>query len=136
MTHCIARAIIAEPVVWRLRKRSGVRTGLVQKARKWEHGGCDEGDAEGIACRGVHRPVGDGDGDEALDSFSITEYQRYWNESERQAYRRQVEFRELWPEYETPNELAQSDRRPTCASAVEAKRDQSTTELMTVPVLG
>ena len=44
--------------------------------------------------------------DEGLDEFSITEYQRYWNESERQAYRRQVEFRELWPEYETPNELA------------------------------
>jgi hypothetical protein len=41
-----------------------------------------------------------------LDEFSITEYQRYWNESERQAYRLQHEFRELWPEYETPNELA------------------------------
>ena len=40
------------------------------------------------------------------DEFSITEYQRYWNESERRAYRLQVEFRELWPEYETPNELA------------------------------
>ena len=32
---------------------------------------------------------------EELDLFSITEYQRYWHESERQAYRRQVEFREL-----------------------------------------
>ena len=40
------------------------------------------------------------------DDFSITEYQRYWNESERQAYRVQKEFRELWPELETPNELA------------------------------
>jgi hypothetical protein len=44
--------------------------------------------------------------DEGLDSFSITEYQRYWNEGERQAYRVQSEFRELWPEFDTPNELA------------------------------
>jgi hypothetical protein len=43
--------------------------------------------------------------DEGVDQFSITEYQRYWNESERQAYRLQREFRELWPEFETPNEL-------------------------------
>jgi hypothetical protein len=39
--------------------------------------------------------------------YSITEYQRYWNENERQAYRLQKEFRALWPEFETPNELAQ-----------------------------
>lgn len=45
--------------------------------------------------------------EEGKDEYSITEYQRYWNESERQAYRVQVEFRELWPEFETPNELAQ-----------------------------
>jgi hypothetical protein len=44
--------------------------------------------------------------DEGLDEFSITEYERYWNEGERQTYRLQKEFRELWPEYETPNELA------------------------------
>jgi hypothetical protein len=44
---------------------------------------------------------------EGLDAFSITEYQRYWNENERKAYRLQKEFRELWPEYDTPNELAQ-----------------------------
>ena len=72
---------------------------------------------------------------EELDLFSITEYQRYWHESERQAYRRQVEFRDLWPEYETPNELA----RQIVAylrKRGEAKSDQSTTELMTVPVLG
>lgn len=43
---------------------------------------------------------------EGVDEFSITEYQRYWNEGERQAYRLQKEFRELWPEYENPNELA------------------------------
>jgi hypothetical protein len=44
--------------------------------------------------------------DEGVEEFSITEYQRYWNEGERQTYRLQHEFRELWPEYETPNEFA------------------------------
>jgi hypothetical protein len=43
---------------------------------------------------------------ERRDEFSITEYQRYWNENERKAYRLQSEFRELWPEYDTPNQLA------------------------------
>ena len=43
---------------------------------------------------------------EGVDEYSITEYQRYWNENERQAYRVQREFRELFPEFETPNELA------------------------------
>jgi hypothetical protein len=45
--------------------------------------------------------------EEGKEGYSITEYQRYWNESERQAYRVQNEFRELWPEFETPNELAE-----------------------------
>ena len=54
--------------------------------------------------------------EEGKESYSITEYQRYWNENERQAYRVQNEFRDLWPEFETPNELAaqivtQVDRR-------------------------
>jgi hypothetical protein len=44
--------------------------------------------------------------DEKVDSYSITEYQRYWHEGERQAYRLQAEFRELWPELDTPNDLA------------------------------
>ena len=44
--------------------------------------------------------------DEKADSYSITEYQRYWHEDERQAYRLQAEFRELWPELDTPNDLA------------------------------
>jgi hypothetical protein len=43
--------------------------------------------------------------DEGVDELSITEYQRYWNENERQAYRVQNEFRDLFEEYETPNEL-------------------------------
>jgi len=49
--------------------------------------------------------------DEGRDSYSITEYQRYWNEGERQTYRLQREFRELWPEYENPNELARQIAR-------------------------
>jgi hypothetical protein len=44
--------------------------------------------------------------DEGKDEFSITEYQRWWNEGERQTYRLQGEFRELWSELDTPNELA------------------------------
>jgi hypothetical protein len=44
--------------------------------------------------------------DEGAEQFSITEYERYWKEGERQTYRLQKEFRELWPEFETPNELA------------------------------
>lgn len=40
------------------------------------------------------------------EEFSITEYMRRWDEDERQAYRVQAEFRELWPEFRTPNELA------------------------------
>jgi hypothetical protein len=44
--------------------------------------------------------------DEGKDEFSITEYQRWWNEGERQTYRLQREFRELWPELETPDVLA------------------------------
>src|SRR5919204_1832339 len=43
---------------------------------------------------------------DGVDEYSITEYQRFWKENERQAYRVQKEFRELWPEFETPNELA------------------------------
>ena len=44
--------------------------------------------------------------DEKRDGYTITEYQRYYNEGERTAYRSQAEFRELWPEHETPDELA------------------------------
>ena len=56
--------------------------------------------------------------DEGRDGFSITEYQRYYYEGERQTYRQQSEFRDLWPEFETPNELAAQivkhlDKRPS-----------------------
>jgi hypothetical protein len=46
-------------------------------------------------------------GSEGRDEYTITEYARFWNEVEREAYRFQREFRELWPEYDTPSELAQ-----------------------------
>lgn len=59
--------------------------------------------------------------DERRDGYSITEYMRYWNEGERQAYRVQNEFRELWTEFETPNELAQQILRN--ARARLAKKD-------------
>lgn len=44
--------------------------------------------------------------DEGVEDYTITQYQRYWNEGERQVNRLQREFRELWPEFETPNEFA------------------------------
>jgi hypothetical protein len=105
LAHCIARAVIHDqggfeaaveklgPKAERLSKWSALKTAakVTPKASRvagfivmWALGMRDAG--------GEH--------------FSITEYQRYWNESERQAYRLQKEFRELWPEYETPNELA------------------------------
>lgn len=60
--------------------------------------------------------------EEERDSYSITEYMRYWSENERQAYRLQNEFRELWrPEFETPNELAQQILRNVRARL--AKKD-------------
>jgi hypothetical protein len=61
---------------------------------------------------------------EGRQEFSITEYERYWSEGERQTYRLQKEFRELWPEFETPNELARQ-----IAAHVDAntnKRDVAT----------
>ncbi|HVU77356.1 MAG TPA: hypothetical protein VHC67_07225 [Gaiellaceae bacterium] len=44
--------------------------------------------------------------EDGRSEYSITEYQRFWNEGERQAYRLQADFRALWPGFETPNELA------------------------------
>jgi hypothetical protein len=63
---------------------------------------------------------------EGLDEFSITEYQRYWNEGERKAYRLQKEFRELWPEFETPNDLARQ-----LVSQLDAKKP---TNIATLPM--
>ena len=59
--------------------------------------------------------------DEGVDEYSITQYQRYWNEGERQAYRVQGEFRDLWQEFETPNDLARQIVKHLGASTT--KRD-------------
>lgn len=61
---------------------------------------------------------------EEKDEYSITEYQRYWAENERKAYRLQAEFRELWPEFETPNELARQIKKHVDAKM--AKKDVAT----------
>jgi hypothetical protein len=103
--HCIARAVVAEhggieaavekygPRAERLSKWSALKVGakIAPKAARV---------AGFIIFWAVALQI------EERDEFSITEYQRYWREGERQTYRLQREFRELWPEYETPNELA------------------------------
>lgn len=40
------------------------------------------------------------------DELTLTEWRRWANESERTAWRKLAEFRELWPEFETPTPLA------------------------------
>lgn len=105
LAHCIARAVIHEqggidaavaafgPRAERLSKWSGMRTAVKVTPK-----------ASRVAGFIVQWAIGMRE--EGQDSFSITEYQSHWSENERQAYRLQREFRELWPEYETPNELA------------------------------
>ena len=65
--------------------------------------------------------------DENRPSLTITEFADYWKERERQAYRAQKEFRELWPEFETPNDLARQ-----ILSRLEG--DRLTTEIPDVPL--
>ena len=62
--------------------------------------------------------------EEEQESYSITEYMRYWSENERQAYRLQKEFRELWREYETPNELARQIVKQEALTLEQGKRGQ------------
>ncbi len=105
LAHCIARAVIAEqggtervvetygPQAERLSKWAALRTTAKVTPKASRVAGFIVMWAVAMA-------------DEKVDAYSITEYQRYWNESERQAYRLQSEFRELWKEFETPNELA------------------------------
>jgi hypothetical protein len=108
LAHCIARAVIADA------------GGLDGAKAQWGE------DAEGLATAGKWKqlkvlvkatPKASRVAafvvqwawtmrDERKGSLTITEFQRYWNEGERQAYRHQAEFRELWPEYETPDVLA------------------------------
>jgi hypothetical protein len=105
LAHCIARAVVAEsdgheaavkkygPAAEHLSKWAAVRAGAKATPK-----------ASRVASFIVQWAIGMRE--ERREAFSITEYQRHWFENERQAYRLQKEFRELWPEYETPNELA------------------------------
>lgn len=105
LAHCIARAVIAEQGgVEAATAKFGERA---ERLSKWE----------GLRTAAKVTPKASrvatfivmwaaAMADEKVDSYSITEYQRYWHEGERRAYRLQAEFRELWPELETPNELA------------------------------
>jgi hypothetical protein len=105
LAHCIARAVIAEqggleaavakygPKAERLSKWEALKTAAKVTPKAARVGGF-------IIFWAVAMRI------ERREEFSITEYQRYWHEGERQTYRLQKEFRELWPEFETPNELA------------------------------
>lgn len=105
LAHCVARAVIHEQGgIEAATRKYGVRAERLSKWSALKVGAKVTPKASRVATFIVLWTV-------AMrlteaDEFSITEYQRYWNESERQAYRLQREFRELWPEYETPNELA------------------------------
>lgn len=105
LAHCVARAVVADyggpegaveqfgPQAERLSKWAALRVGIKATPKASRVAGFVI--TWGIAMQ-----------DEGRSEYSITEYQRYWHEGERQAYRLQKEFRELWPEFETPNELA------------------------------
>lgn len=105
LAHCIIRAMIHDqggidvavetygPKAERLSKWAAVKAGAKATPKASRVAGFIVMWAAGMA-------------DEGVDEFSITKYQRYWHEGERQAYRLQKEFRELWPEFETANELA------------------------------
>jgi hypothetical protein len=70
--------------------------------------------------------------DEGVDEYTITQFQRYWREGERQAYRAQKEFRELWPECENPNELARQIIKQVDGGHLESRRAKLP---LSVPVL-
>jgi hypothetical protein len=100
IVHCLARAVIArngweksekEARAGRLRMNQWIGARVAPKATRV---------ALFIASWAAAMKA------EGRDEFTITEYARFWNEVEREAYRYQREFRDLWPEYETPDELA------------------------------
>ena len=105
LAHCIARAVIHDqvgidaavekygPKAERLSKWAALRTAAKVTPK-----------ASRVASSIVQWAVAMRD--EGMDEYSITQYQRYWYEGERQTYRLQKDFRELWFEFETPNELA------------------------------
>ena len=108
LAHCIARAIIANAGgESAARERWGEDAEKLRAASKWEQMRLTV-KATPKASRVVAFIVlwAWAMKDEKRDAYTITEFQRYYNEGERTAYRNQAEFRELWHEYDTPNELA------------------------------
>ena len=108
LAHCIARAIIADAGgESAARERWGEDAEKLRAASKWEQMRLTV-KATPKASRVVAFIVlwAWAMKDEKRDAYTITEFQRYYNEGERTAYRNQAEFRELWHEYDTPNELA------------------------------
>jgi hypothetical protein len=101
LAHCLMRAMVADAGGWE-KAEAQFEAGTL-KVNAWA-GAKATPKASRVAAFVVCWAVAMRD--EGRDSYSITEYQRYWKESERQAYRVQREFRELWPEYDTPDELA------------------------------
>jgi hypothetical protein len=100
LAHCIARAVAADR--GHERTKAELEAGTL-KVRTWTAAKVTP-KASRVAAFIVQWALAMRD--ERAATYTITEYQHYWHEGERQTYRRQAEFRELWPEYETPNELA------------------------------
>lgn len=105
LAHCIARGVIAEQGgIEQAVETYGVRAERLSKWAALRTAAKVTPKASRVAGFIVMWAVAMAD--DKVEAYSITEYQRYWNEGERQAYRLQSEFRELWTEFETPNELA------------------------------
>lgn len=105
LAHCLARAIIAEQGgVERAVEKLGPNAERLSKWGALKVSAKVTPKGSRVAAFIIMWALGMRDS--GGGGFSITEYQRYWNEGERQAYRLQREFRELWPEFDTPDELA------------------------------
>ena len=105
LAHCIARAVVADQGgVEAATARYGERAERLSKWEALRTAAKVTPKASRVASFIVMWAVAMAD--EKADRYSITEYQRYWHENERQAYRLQAEFRELWPELDTPNDLS------------------------------
>jgi hypothetical protein len=105
LTHCVARAVIAEQGgLEAATERYGAKAERLSKWAALRAGVRVTPKAARVAGFIITWAVAMRE--EGRESYSITEYQRFWNEGERQAYRLQADFRELWPEFETPDVLA------------------------------
>ncbi len=108
LSHCIARAIVAEVGgEEEARRRWGDSAEGFAAASRWERMRLTTRvtpKASRVAAFVVLWAWAMKD--EGRDSFTITEFQRYYAVNERHAYRDQADFRELWPQFETPDELA------------------------------